>query len=158
MTDSITSFLAEWAGAERGGDTGTLDALLTEDFAGIGPLGFSLPKPQWLARYRQLVSYVRDNGTMLTPGGGKWTRNLRDGEPVRIRLRGRDLNVRPELVKDPGEVDRLLGVMTEANPALRRFVPIPRDSSGRLDPQRLNAAIDYGFRIVRWHPDPAFPS
>ena len=108
--------------------------------------------------YRQPVSYVRDNGTLLTPGGGSWTRNLRDGEPVRIRLRGRDINARPDLIKDPGEVERLLGVMAAANPALRRFVPIPRDASGRLDPRSLQAAIDYGFRIVRWHPDPAFPS
>jgi deazaflavin-dependent oxidoreductase (nitroreductase family) len=105
--------------------------------------------------YRQPVSYVRDHDTLLTPGGGKWTRNLRDGEPVRIRLRGRDLAARPDLVKDPGEVERLLAVMAAANPALRRFVPIPQDSSGRLDARRLNAAIDYGFRIVRWHPDPS---
>ena len=107
--------------------------------------------------YRQPVSYVRDNGTLLTPGGGSWTRNLRDGEPVRIRLRGRDINARPYLIKDPGEVERLLGVMAAANPALRRFVPIPRDASGRLDPRSLQAAIDYGFRIVRWHPDDSRP-
>ena len=107
--------------------------------------------------YRQPVSYVRDNGTLLTPGGGSWTRNLRDGEPVRIRLRGRDINARPDLIKDPGEVERLLGVMAAANPALRRFVPIPRDESGRLDPRSLQAAIDYGFCIVRWHPDDSRP-
>ena len=104
--------------------------------------------------YRQPVSYVRDDGILLTPGGGRWTRNLRDGEPVRIRLRGKDLSVRPELVKDPAEIGRLLDVMTRANPALRRYVPIPRDASGRLDPGRLQAAVDYGFRIVRWHPVP----
>ena len=44
--------------------------------------------------YRQPVSYARDGETLLTPGGGRWTLNLTDGErprPVRIRLRGRDL-------------------------------------------------------------------
>jgi ketosteroid isomerase-like protein len=50
---SIDSFLAEWAGAERDGDTGTLEALLTGDFIGVGPLGFMLPKPAWLARHGQ---------------------------------------------------------------------------------------------------------
>src|SRR4029453_12936015 len=45
-------------------------------------------------RYRQPVSYVRDGDVLLTPGGGSWTRNLRDGEPVTIRLRGRDVSAR----------------------------------------------------------------
>lgn len=101
--------------------------------------------------YRQPVSYVRDGDCLLTPGGGRWTENLRDGAPVRIRLRGRDLTARPELVGDPGPVEELLARMARANPALRRFVPIPSGPDGRLDPAALDAAIRYGFRIVRWH-------
>src|SRR5947207_7874353 len=61
--------------------------------------------------YRQPVSYVRQSDTLLTPGGGRWKLNLREGEPVRIRLRGRDVLARPELVRDLDEVERLLGVM-----------------------------------------------
>lgn len=102
--------------------------------------------------YRQPVSYVRDGATLLTPGGGRWTRNLRDGEPVRIRLRGHDIIARPELVDDPDEVARLLAVMAEKNPSLHRFVRIPRDADGRLDRSKLAAAIRYGFLVVRWHP------
>jgi ketosteroid isomerase-like protein len=53
MTDqTIDSFLSVWADAERTGDAAALDGLLTDDFVGIGPLGFSLPKPAWLARHR----------------------------------------------------------------------------------------------------------
>jgi hypothetical protein len=102
--------------------------------------------------YRQPVSYVRDGDDLLTPGGGRWRLNLRDGEPVRIRLRGRDLTVRPDLVKDPDEIDRLFGVMTAANPAISRFVRIPKTPDGHLDRSSLAAAVRYGFRIVRWHP------
>ena len=40
--------------------------------------------------YRQPVSYMQQSDTLLTPGGGNWKWNLRDGQPVRIRLRGRD--------------------------------------------------------------------
>jgi ketosteroid isomerase-like protein len=52
MTDSIQTFLDQWSAAEQAGDTGRLDTLLTGDFAGIGPLGFTLPRQAWLARHR----------------------------------------------------------------------------------------------------------
>ena len=52
MTDSIQTFLDRWAAAEQAGDTRQLDALLVGDFAGIGPLGFTLPRQAWLARHR----------------------------------------------------------------------------------------------------------
>jgi deazaflavin-dependent oxidoreductase (nitroreductase family) len=107
--------------------------------------------------YRQPVSYVDDHGTLLTPGGGRWTRNLRGGESVRVRLRGRDVTAYPELVADPDEIERLLAVMAKANPSLRRFVPIPRDAEGRLERASLAAAIEHGFRVVRWHLDSSAP-
>jgi deazaflavin-dependent oxidoreductase (nitroreductase family) len=105
--------------------------------------------------YRQPVSYVEAEGVLLSPGGGRWTRNLRDSEPVCIHVRGRDRSFRPELIRDPHEIERLLGVMAKANPALNRFVHIPHDGDGRLDHSALGAAIEHGFRIVRWHPHPA---
>ena len=101
--------------------------------------------------YRQPVSYVRDGAALLTPGGGNWKFNLKEGEPVRIRLRGRDMLARPEIIDQPAEVGRLLGIMTEASPMAARFVAIPRNPDGGLDPQRLEAATRYGFRIIRWH-------
>lgn len=101
--------------------------------------------------YRQPVSYVRAGDVLLTPGGGRWTLNLNDDTPVRIRLKGHDLLARPELVKDPEEVERLLGVMAAKNPMLRRFVAIPADAKGHLDRSSLDAALLHGFRIVRWH-------
>lgn len=54
MTDSINSFLEDWTAAERVGDIARLgEVLLADDFYGVGPLGFVLPKPAWLARHRQ---------------------------------------------------------------------------------------------------------
>jgi hypothetical protein len=101
--------------------------------------------------YQQPISYVQQDNTLLTPGGGKWKLNLREGQPVRIRLRGRDVLARPELVKDPDEIERLIGVMTATNPAISAFVGIPKGPDGRLDRSLLETAIHYGFRIVRWH-------
>ncbi len=104
-------------------------------------------------RYRQPVSYVRDGAVLLTPGGGNWKLNLADGRPERIRLRGGDVLARPEIVSDAQEIERLLGVMTAANPMAGRFVAIPQGPDGRLDRARLDAALQYGFRIIRWHLD-----
>jgi F420H(2)-dependent quinone reductase len=103
-------------------------------------------------RYRQPVSYVRDGDQLLTPGGGRWRLNLREGEPVRVRLRGRDRTFRPHLVSDPGEIERLLGVMAAASPSVNRFVRIPRTADGHLDRSALANAVRYGFRIVCWRP------
>ncbi len=104
--------------------------------------------------YRQPVSYVRQGAaTLLTPGGGRWKLNLSDGQPVHIRLRGRDVTARPELVGDIEEVDRLLEVMMAANPSVRTFVGIPKGADGRLARAPLETAIRHGFRIVRWHLD-----
>src|SRR4051794_34900709 len=49
---TIDEFLDVWTTAEREGDADTLDRILTDDFVGVGPLGFVLPKPAWLGRYR----------------------------------------------------------------------------------------------------------
>jgi deazaflavin-dependent oxidoreductase (nitroreductase family) len=109
--------------------------------------------------YRQPVSYVADGAALLTPGGGRWTRNLRDGRPVQVRLRGRRITAWPELIRDPDKVDRLLTLMSARNPALNRFVRIPTAMDGRRDRELLLRAIRYGFCIVRWRVDrsPAEP-
>jgi ketosteroid isomerase-like protein len=48
----LPTFLDTWTAAERDGDVATLESLLTDDFVGVGPLGFTLAKPAWLARHR----------------------------------------------------------------------------------------------------------
>ena len=101
--------------------------------------------------YRQPVSYARDGETLLTPGGGRWTLNLKNGRKVRLRLRGRNVPAHADLVADPAQVERLLGVIAVGNPRAMRYIPIPRRDDGRLDPDALAAAIGHGFRIVRWH-------
>ena len=50
--EPIADLIQRWSDAEQGGDVAALDALLSADFAGIGPRGFVLTRQQWLARYQ----------------------------------------------------------------------------------------------------------
>lgn len=51
QNDEITAFLTQWIAAERDADKESVDRYLTDDFTGVGPLGFVLTRPEWLARH-----------------------------------------------------------------------------------------------------------
>jgi ketosteroid isomerase-like protein len=56
MSD-IHDALATWTTAERTGDARTLDALLADDFVGVGPVGFVLDKRTWVGRFEHGLHY-----------------------------------------------------------------------------------------------------
>lgn len=100
-------------------------------------------------QYRQPVSYVPYEGDLLTPGGGRWKLNLREDEPISANVNGKPVLLRPEFVRDIDEVGRLVGQMLRLNPRAAGFMPLVQD--GAVDRDRLEAALSYGFAIVRWH-------
>jgi ketosteroid isomerase-like protein len=57
MTTDIQEVLDTWTASERNGDAAALDDLLTDDFVGIGPVGFVLDKPMWLGRFEYGLRY-----------------------------------------------------------------------------------------------------
>lgn len=48
----VAQLAGTWATAELQGDTAFLEKCLSDDFVGVGPLGFLLSKQEWLARQR----------------------------------------------------------------------------------------------------------
>lgn len=56
-TDQITGFLDEWRQAELAGDAAAIGERLADDFLGVGPLGFMLPRDAWLQRFDRGLHY-----------------------------------------------------------------------------------------------------
>lgn len=102
--------------------------------------------------YRQPLSYVQEGAdTLLTPGGGRWKLNLRADRSVTLRIAGRDVTARPEVVGDPDEVCELISVIVAANPGGARFIGVGTDAAGKPDRTAVERVVGFGFRIVRWH-------
>jgi ketosteroid isomerase-like protein len=96
MTERIHAFLSRWTTAERTGDSDTLAALLTDDFYGVGPLGFVLLRPAWLTRHRQGLAYkqfgleeirIRLYGDVAVVTGRNNARGTYQGQPLSEALR-----------------------------------------------------------------------
>lgn len=100
-------------------------------------------------RYCVPVAYTRHEGALLvgTPFG--WGRNLRTGEPVALRLRGRRRIADVEVITDEPGVVAAYGVMAADNRNFASFNAIGLDSGGRPDREDLHRAWAAGARAVR---------
>jgi len=96
MTEHLEAFLSEWTTAERTGDVEKLETILTEDFYGVGPVGFVLPRPAWLGRHRQGLAYeafgldelqVHHYGGVGLVTARNYTRGTYHGQPLPEALR-----------------------------------------------------------------------
>lgn len=63
----------KWATAELQSDTAALERILADNFVGVGPLGFLLTKPEWLARTQsgdlKYTAHAVDEVTVRTYDG-----------------------------------------------------------------------------------------
>lgn len=96
MPEHIHAFLSKWTAAERAGDAEELATLLTDNFSGVGPLGFVLPRTAWLDRYRQGLTYeqfsfeeiqIRLYGDVAVVTARNSARGTYQGQPLPEALR-----------------------------------------------------------------------
>jgi hypothetical protein len=98
------------------------------------------------------VAYARDGDSLLvgTPFG--WGRNLRTGEPVDIRYKGRQVTADVTVFTDEPQVVAAYAKMCSDNHQFARFNKISLDGDGRPDAQDLHLAWAAGARAFRLRP------
>ena len=103
-------------------------------------------------RYTVPVAYTRSEGDLLigTPFG--WGRNLRTGDPVAIRLKGRRRLADVEVMTDEQSVTDAYGVMCRDNHTFAKFNRISLDAAGQPDQADLRLAWQSGARAFRLTP------
>lgn len=97
------------------------------------------------------VAYTQHEGTLVigTPFG--WAKNLRTGEPVTIRHKGKKLQADVQAFTNEEDVTRLYAVMCRANGQFAMFNKIRMDS-GVPNPSDLHDAWAAGSRAFRLTP------
>jgi hypothetical protein len=103
-------------------------------------------------RYTIPVAYTRHEGDMLigTPFG--WGRNLRTGEPVEIRLKGKLRQADVVAYTSEADVTGAYELMTRENKVFANFNKIGFDADGNPRPQDLHRAWADGARAFRLTP------
>jgi deazaflavin-dependent oxidoreductase (nitroreductase family) len=100
--------------------------------------------------YTHPVGYVvDDDGAVLVGSAAGWRRNLRAGEPVRLRLRGHERLASAEVIRDEGTAAVLYRTILRRNPVHGRFAGIHAAADGAPDPEDLRRALGRGAAVVR---------
>jgi deazaflavin-dependent oxidoreductase (nitroreductase family) len=99
-------------------------------------------------RYAIPVAYTRYGDALLvgTPFG--WGRNLRTGEPVEIRLKGKRRHADVQVFTDEPSVVEYYGRMARDNHNFANFNKIRIDAAGEPDPTDLQLAWAAGARAI----------
>jgi hypothetical protein len=103
-------------------------------------------------RYAIPVAYLPDGDDLLIGTSSLWGRNLRTGEPVLLRLKGKLRSAGVRVGTTESEVVRAYAHMARVNPTFARFNRIRRGEDGEPDRDDLRLAWLGGARAVRLSP------
>jgi hypothetical protein len=98
------------------------------------------------------VAYARQGGDLLvgTPFG--WGRNLRTGDTLSIRLKGRERQADVRVYTSEADVAAAYATMCRGNRNFAKFNKIEFDASGNPSPEDLHLAWMAGARAFRLTP------
>lgn len=99
-------------------------------------------------RYTVPMAYVPHEGGLLLGSGFAWARNLRTGEPLDVRFKGRRRVADVRVLTDEAAVTEHYAVIARRNPGFARFNRIRLDGSGAPDSDDLRAAWADGARVI----------
>jgi deazaflavin-dependent oxidoreductase (nitroreductase family) len=105
-------------------------------------------------RYSIPVAYTRRGQTLLIGTEFAWVRNLRSGEPVDIRWKGKRCSADVKVLADEDAVVAHLDAMTRDNHQFAKFNRISFDSDGNPNAIDLHLAWEAGTRGVELTPRP----
>lgn len=103
-------------------------------------------------RYTVPVAYTRQGDVLLVGSPFSWIRNLRTGEQIDIRLKGKRSRAEVEAISDEAGVIDAFASMARDNHAFAKFNKIGFDAAGNPDLTDLRLVWSAGARAVRLTP------
>lgn len=100
-------------------------------------------------RYDVPVAYTEHHGALLVGTRFAWSKNLRTGEPLEVRYKGRRRSADVEVVRDETEVVALYDVICRHNGNFAKFNKIALDADGSPRPADLRAAWQAGALVIK---------
>jgi deazaflavin-dependent oxidoreductase (nitroreductase family) len=104
--------------------------------------------------YAVPVAYTRNGDSLLIGTSFGWARNLRTGEPVTIRVKGRRRPADVQVLADEPGVVEAYALMARDNHGFAKFNKIGFDQAGDPDRTDLRRAWAAGARAIRLTPHP----
>ncbi len=103
-------------------------------------------------RYAIPIAYTRDGDSLLAGSPFAWGRNLRTGEPVTLRLKGKLRQADVQVFSREEGVVELYERMCRDNRVFANFNKIAVDEAGTPDADDLHEAWAAGARAFRFTP------
>jgi len=149
-TTSGPQSIASYQGALNGFIKGLLRVPLISRAVGGKLLTFTVVGRKSGKTYVIPVAYTKHEGQILV--GTRvwpWVKNLRSGEPVTVRIKGRQRLADWELFTDEQTVIELYGIVASDNHANAKFAGIGFAPDGSPNPADLHQAWAKGCAVIR---------
>lgn len=98
------------------------------------------------------VAYLRQGHDLLIGTSSAWGRNLRTGDPVVMRFKGKLLRADVRTFTKKADVVSAYAHMARVNPAFARFTNVRVGADGEPDSHDLHLAWRGGARAIRLTP------